>query len=506
MRIAIRADASVEIGTGHVMRCLTLADALHSQGAEIVFVCREQEGDLCGLIASREFDVLRLPRLPIGDALGWQLDAEQTAQALAEKWPCADWLVVDHYRLDARWESLLRSNTRKIMAIDDLADRPHDCDLLLDQNCQTNAEHRYDRLLPDSCRKLLGSSYAMLRKEFADARCKLRGRDDAVRRILVFFGGSDPTNETGKALRALDLVGHLNWRVDVVVGASNPNRHGIEQWCRERLNTIFHCQIPYIATLMAEADLALGAGGSTTWERCCLGLPAIVIAVADNQVNVAQATAEAGCISFLGKSADVSPENLAEAVRRLAENEEELHAIATRGMALVDGYGVERVGAALRRMLDENDCPLLVTLRRADTNDERSLFAWRNAPEVRTASFDDRVIAWEEHVRWFRASLRNTDRHLLIGEVDGQAVGVLRYDRTGREAEVSIYLVPGVAGKGWGGRMLHAGHEWVRHNLPAIDRITARILPANPASQKTFARAGYVPNGSIHVFDLESGG
>jgi UDP-2,4-diacetamido-2,4,6-trideoxy-beta-L-altropyranose hydrolase len=343
-RIAIRADASVDIGTGHVMRCLALAEALRSQGAEVVFICREQDGDLCGLIASK-FDVLRLPRLPIGEEFDWQLDAQQTTQTLADKWPCAHWLIVDHYRLDARWERSVRSVAARIMAIDDLAERRHECELLVDQNLSRDMANRYTRLVPESTRLLLGPKHALLRTEFTAARRAARRRDGALHRILVFFGGSDASNETAKALEGLRLFGRPDIAIDVVVGATNPHCDQIGRLCSALPNARLHRQVNNMAELMGAADLALGAGGITTWERCCLGLPAVVTILADNQIELTHATADYGAIVNLGAAEQLGADDYRAVLEALASSQ--LTRMAQLGEELVDGNGCSRVAQAM---------------------------------------------------------------------------------------------------------------------------------------------------------------
>jgi len=199
LKILIRTDSSVQIGTGHVMRCLTLADELRERGAEIVFVCRDFAGNLCGYTEGNLKHAAWL-------GADWQTDARQVEEIIKDFNTHPDWLVVDHYALDERWERYLRSYVKKIMVIDDLADRPHDCDLLLDQNFYENLESRYDGLAPSGCKKLLGPKYALLRPEFREERKNLRKRDGYVKRIMIFFGGSDPTNETTKALEAVRML------------------------------------------------------------------------------------------------------------------------------------------------------------------------------------------------------------------------------------------------------------------------------------------------------------
>ena len=303
MKVAFRADASIEIGTGHVMRCLTLADRLRERGATTHFLCRPLDGHLGEIITARGHG---LAWLPVRASL--DQDAKDSLEALADetRW---DWLVVDHYGLDADWESVMRGAAMKIMAIDDLADRAHDCDLLLDQNLQEPG--RYGGLVPDDCQILIGPRYSLLRPQFAAERRRLRPREGKLARLLVFFGGTDAGGETLKALEAIRLLGRPDLAADVVIGQDNPHRATIEAACHALLGATLHCQVGNMASLMAAADLFIGAGGTSSWERCCIGLPALVIATADNQIAQAEALARAGAQLYLGPAQSVTGERLA---------------------------------------------------------------------------------------------------------------------------------------------------------------------------------------------------
>jgi UDP-2,4-diacetamido-2,4,6-trideoxy-beta-L-altropyranose hydrolase len=262
-----------------------------------------------------------------------------------------DWLVLDHYRLDARWEKALRPMARKIMVIDDLADRPHACDLLLDQNLYRAPGQRYSGKVPAECRQLLGPEFALLRPEFRRARETRESRAAQIprarpsRRLFVFFGGSDPGDETSKALAALAHLGPEGADADVVVGSSNPHRHKVEAACAALGGVRFHCQVGNMAELMAEADVALGAGGTTTWERCCLGLPALVAVLADNQAELADTADESGVAVNLGRGENLRPEDYVRALRALTP--ERAQAMETRCRALVDGLGCARVATTI---------------------------------------------------------------------------------------------------------------------------------------------------------------
>ena len=335
MNIVIRADSSIEIGSGHIMRCLTLADQLVADGAKVGFVCRQLPGAMIDAIRQRGHSCMLVR--PDGEDARNDAAATHAAIGAAEDFSVSvDWLVVDHYGLDAEWEELMRPFVRNIMVIDDLANRPHDCDLLLDQNFYEGFESRYERLLPDSARCLLGPVHVLLRPEFSDARRTLRRRDGSVGRILVFFGGSDPTNQTQRVLEGIDTLRRPDICVDVVVGSANPHREGVRAFCEARPWASFHCQISNMAELIAAADLGVGAGGAAMWERCALGLPTVTVVFADNQVQTTRDVAQTGAIAYLGWASELSSVDYADAIRGLLDRPDDLGAVASKALALVD--------------------------------------------------------------------------------------------------------------------------------------------------------------------------
>lgn len=347
MNVVFRVDASMQIGSGHVMRCLTLADELALRGAGATFICRELQGNLIDFIAAKGYRVRGLPRPAVEYAptvedvahVAWlgvsqEEDAAATATALGSL-PKPQWLIVDHYALGSRWERVLTPCAGKIMVIDDLADRSHDCELLLDQNFYLDPLVRYDGLVPGTCRKLLGPRYALLRPEFATAGKNLRRRDGKIGRILVFFGGVDPSNETWKTLLALEATGAQDVVVDVVVGAGNQQKERIEEFCRDHERYHYHCQVDNMAELMVAADLAIGAGGTTTWERCSVALPSVSIVIAANQLETTQAVAWAGATVYLGTHDEVSVEEISSAVMDLKNAPERVVALGRKSLSIV---------------------------------------------------------------------------------------------------------------------------------------------------------------------------
>jgi UDP-2,4-diacetamido-2,4,6-trideoxy-beta-L-altropyranose hydrolase len=291
--VAIRADASATIGSGHVARCLSLADALRARGTRVVFLTRAFAGGGLETIRAAGFEAIPLPVRP-GYEASWlgASPADELADVRRALEPLGGLqrIVVDHYALDARWERAAREFARGILAIDDLANRPHDCDVLLDQNRLRGGEAAYAALVPAGTTLLLGPRYALLRAEFACATPRVRS--SPVERVFVFFGGVDAPDVSS---RALDALAHPDWAhvtIDVAVGAANP--HAPRLIARADARTHVQVATASIATLMERADLALGAGGTTSWERAALGLPALVVAIADNQIQLVRDLVEAG--------------------------------------------------------------------------------------------------------------------------------------------------------------------------------------------------------------------
>jgi len=488
MKIAFRVDASVQIGTGHVMRCLTLADELTQRNAQIRFVSRHLPEYLANLLEAKGYELARLDSAENDADLDelthahWldcsqAQDAKACITALSDRaW---DWLIVDHYALDSRWESRLRQSARKILAIDDIADRRHDCDMLLDQNFYADMNTRYAGKVPDHCRLLLGPRYALLREEFRQLREQVESRKGPVHRILVFFGGVDADNYTGRAIQALTDRGVADMHVDVVIGAQHPCREAIEAACL-RDHFTCHVQTNRMAELMAAADLSIGAGGGATWERCCLGLPTIAIGTAENQRRqVADAAAEG-----LVYAPDLKHEFdsvIGNHIRSLIENSCLRQLISRNAMQAVDGRGVLRVVASM-------GCGGIV-MRTAMADDSERLFSWRNDPAIRAVSRNSDFINWEDHSRWFASLLNDPNKVLLIGQRDGVPIGVVRFDIQNHRAEVSIYLVSGITG--CGRDLLCSAEIWFAQNRREINVLRADVLGGNERSHQLFLSSGY---------------
>lgn len=345
MKVAIRADASLVIGTGHIMRCLTLANAMRQAGHELIFICRNYDGNMIKFLSDTGYNVLELeapPRRPGTDdwfGITQEADCTEAIEVLPEG---IDLIVVDHYGFDESSESRLRKHVRKIMVIDDLANRPHNCDLLLDQNLVEKIHERYRRLA-DSATLLLGPDFALVRPEFRTHRDFSLARRAAgeLGSCLVFMGGSDPSDDTRKALGGILDSGRTWKRIDVVIGASYQHVQALEDKCRKLPEVRLHIQTQHMAELMMEADLAITAGGSVSWEKCVLGVPSLAVVQADNQAAIVSKLAAVGALVNLGDAKGLGSEAYSAALARLTGDR--LKALSAAAALVCDGAGTTRV-------------------------------------------------------------------------------------------------------------------------------------------------------------------
>lgn len=363
MHIAIRVDASLAIGSGHVMRCVALASFLtRNSDVRVCFVCREHRGHYCEWLIDQGYPVLRLPSpqnleseadiggTKHGNWLGvtQAQDCSESRSVLEGRvW---DWLIVDHYGLDAEWETGMRTCANRLMAIDDLADRCHNVDLLLDQNLQ-GTQNRYRNLVSSNCILLLGPQYALLRSEFSEFRAnKGYVRTGILKRILVFMGGSDPDNLTTSILRIVDRIG-IDVRIDVVMGRVAPHLNQVRNLCASIENCHLHVQTDEMAGLMWQSDLMIGAPGSATWERCSLGLPSILIPFASNQKEVGRQVARHRAAILIDGDRSLLLKSFEKIFVALVNRPHLLVKLARRAAGLTDGRGCERVVSALKSSL-----------------------------------------------------------------------------------------------------------------------------------------------------------
>lgn len=461
-----RTDASVAIGGGHVRRCLVLADALAEAGWAIGFVCGAAARSIVPALTSRGFAV--------------------TEPAAFDNAPVrCDLLVVDDYRLDAAFERAARGWAKRILVIDDLANRSHDCDVLLDQSPGRTCE-AYAGLVPKDCALLLGPSYALLDPRFRAAR-RQRRPIGKIERIFVNFGTTDTANATSLALDALG-VAQLGAGIDIVVGSAAPHLTALRaKVAALGTDASLHVDHDDMAALMRGADLAIGAGGVGALERCALGLPSAILTVADNQHDNARALAASGAALYWGDIGDRTANEIAAALKLLAGDQAGRAAMSDAAAALVDGFGAARARMSCDAPLRAKD-GRAVSLRPATFADSASMLAWQSAPGVRAYARNPAAPKPEEHERWLKARLADPDCIFNVVLCGDEPVGILRFDRLpARDAlEVSILIAAERQGLGIGGCALVLG----KRLLPQ-ERIVAAIHADNRASIRMFESAGY---------------
>jgi len=345
MQIFVRVDSSTNIGTGHAMRCLTLAKQLKKMNFDVEFISKKLGGDISQLVKKNGFKVHYLDKkLTISKSS--IKDAEQTTKIINKNRKVLPYLIIDHYDLDIKWEKRLREFVNKIIVIDDLADRKHDCDLLIDQNFYNNLKNRYNKLLSKRTVKLLGPKYAMLRDEFFEFRKKVKPRKK-FRKLLISFGGTDSTNETRKVLKSIKFLKNEKLeRVDVVFGGVNKNE--IKKLCQPIPNAKLHSNVKNIAKFMYNSDFAIGAGGSTIWERFCLGLPTYVSVVALHQKETTDALAKKECLVNIGMADIITVKRYAKILDNI--DKKKLYRISKNSLKIVDGKGTRRVANHIKKL------------------------------------------------------------------------------------------------------------------------------------------------------------
>jgi UDP-2,4-diacetamido-2,4,6-trideoxy-beta-L-altropyranose hydrolase len=481
------------------MRCLTLAEALRIKGGRCHFLCRSLPGNLIGVIREHGFEVSELLvdsngfKLPSSGAptepahaqwleCDWRLDAEQSLEAIQAIAP--DWLIVDHYAIDAKWEEMVKPHCGKLMVIDDLADRLHACDLLLDQNLGRQPSD-YSMLVPAYCTVLIGPPYALLQPVYGELHDLTPPRSGAIRRIFIFMSGADKDNLTGLALAAFIELNRSDIAVDVVVSKESPFSGKIFESAHGHRNIHFYSNLPTLAYHMAKADVAIGAGGSATWERLCLGLPSLVVTLSDNQRPAAEALNRLGLIRLLGHYSEIDKAVIKKALDELLQSDLDC-AWSERCKGAIDGKGVPRVRLALTAGSNSQ-----LTIRPAKLHDEAQILAWANNKIVRLNAFSSESISADTHRIWFRGRLERVDSYrIYMIEIDDIPIGQVRFERQGEVWEVDYSLDTILHGRGMGPHLLDKAILRLRDEVGG-GVILGRVKATNRASRRVFEALGF---------------
>jgi UDP-2,4-diacetamido-2,4,6-trideoxy-beta-L-altropyranose hydrolase len=476
MRALFRVDACASLGGGHAMRCLALADALADAGWACAIACGPETPVLVPGVARHHVLVLD------GDG--------EARQSVGTRCP-GEWdlAVVDHYGIDREFERSLRGYARRVLVIDDAPSRRHACDVLVDPTLD-RPEDAYRSLVPEGCRLLLGPAHAPLRPEFRARRkesLERRAGEATFGRILVSFGFTDPLGLTARALEAMEIA---SWRgaVDVLLGAAAPHAREVRRAvARMGGRAALHGAEADVAALMARADLVIGAPGMSSWERCCLGAPTLLVGVAGNQRDNAHALVRHGAARFVGDAEAATAERIAGALEALVREPAALAEMGRAAAGVCDGRGTLRVTMALMSVPAARS-GLEVSLGLAGADDCRTVYAWQSDERIRRYARNPRPPAWDEHRAWFAGALADPERFVCLILGGGKPAGMLRLDGVAPGTlEISVLVAPGLQGQGIGSAAI-----WLAHRMWPGQEMVAEVLPDNAASQTLFARAGFL--------------
>jgi UDP-2,4-diacetamido-2,4,6-trideoxy-beta-L-altropyranose hydrolase len=482
--LLIRADAGIAMGAGHVMRCLALAQAWQDAGGRAVFVMAQAPAAIEQRLRSESCEVVG-----ISAQAGSEDDSRKTIRLAREQ--NAEWVVVDGYQFEPDYQRLLKAAGLKVLFVDDYGHaHRYFADVVLDQNVAAD-ESLYQSREPYA-RLLLGLRYCLLRREFASWRDWKRDIPKVGRRVLVTMGGSDPENVTARVIQALSLVKRKRLGAVVALGGSNPYFEALQSAAGQNGITL-RTNVSNMAELMAEADVAISAAGSTCWELCLLGLPALLIDVAANQKAVARELDRLGCAIHLGDLESTSATKIAKQLEKLLGSQDLRRSLSQRSRELVDGAGAKRVASIVR-----GNCGLRI--RPACPDDARMLWEWANDPEVRAASFSQEFIPWETHVAWFTRKLRDQQTFIFVGEdEEGKSVGQIRFDPTpDGDLEIGISVAKASRGRGLASLLIKLGVDAV-YGKAGEKRMHAFVRANNQASVHAFEKAGFRKVGNTNV-------
>lgn len=510
MHIAIRADASANMGTGHLRRCISLAHALDGLDCRISIVCRRLDDVAAKVLRDVAWDIFWLdqPQDPTDveiDAscdpphsqwagVTWSQDATETIGHLAGLKP--DWMVIDHYAFDARWHDQVRDQLGcRVLVIDDLADRSLSADALLDQNFAYDHRTRYANVLRGKPFQMFGPRYALLGPAYRKAR--RYAMHDTVRSIGIFMGGTDPGGISSLILNVCREEAGFKGEIEVVSSSASAAVDELTKACMSAGNTRLTLDEPDLSDFFQRHDLHIGAGGGATWERCCIGPPTIAVPVASNQAGVVGALARIGalrlasmrnCGVHLVLPGSATAPDLGTEMVALMRSGKARSALSECAKTLVDGLGALRVALMLLRDT--------MTLRPARTDDAALLHAWRNHPTTREVSGNPTSISLAQHEAWLQQTIDAPDRFLFIALVGETPVGSIRFDQKQNTFTVSLYLNPDLMGLGLGSRMLETGELELQHRHGDM-LLEANVIAGNKISQSLFSRSGYT-GGPLH--------
>ena len=499
MRVVIRVDASIEIGSGHVMRCLTLAEILKENGANVQFITRKHKGNLINDIISKGFSVLELEtsssiklddKLPHSHWLGatQKQDAERSINFLKKS--RVDWLIVDHYGIDEDWQKYLKGNYQKLMVIDDLADRKHQCDILLDQTFGRQKKD-YKDLVPGACELIVGSQYALLRPEFRKWRQYSldRRKHPVIRELLINMGGIDTKNIT---TLVLEEIGNCNLPKDInitiVMGVLSPHLESIKVLAKELpYRADVKVKVSNLGEIMANSDISIGASGITTWERCCLGLPTIQLVTADNQFFLAETLSKQNIIKLVKKTSEL---------KKLLESAPDWTTdISISAKNICSGLGVYKIFNKLIDLkidLEEFGEIKLENYVNTSKSNQTLALNMRNHYMVSKFMFNQKEISEDSHMKFIQTLAERTDIRYFLVKRNQKVVGSINFSRINlhNSVEFGLYTNP-FERKNNAGRISEAAATHYAFHELGVRKLKLKVLTNNDRAINFYKKCGF---------------
>ncbi len=499
MKAIFRVDASLKMGTGHVMRCLALAKILKENGLDVGFICRKHEGNLIDKIRLSGFNVQELEVLEeteVNNKLAhscWlgatqQQDADECIDIFkAEK---IDWLIVDHYALDEQWHKRLKAYYEKLMVIDDLADRKHQCDILLDQTFGRQQDD-YVELVTEGCELLLGSQYALLRPEFSKWRkysLERRSRPE-FKQLLINMGGVDVDNITGQVvdeLKTCNLPSDIN--ITIVMGGLAPHLNVIKSKANELPYKIeVRVDIDNMAEIMANTDIAIGAAGATTWERCCLGLATIQIVIAENQIFSAKILEQHNAVQLVTKVNEIS--------QLLESSNEWLKDVGVTASQICDGMGVYKVSNKMtdyKIILEKFGEFELHNYVNLSADDKVLVLDMRNHSEIKKWMYSQDSISKKDHFKFIKSLENKIDQRYFLVKQKNNVIGSINFSEINlySSAELGIYTNPFLQLRG-SGRLIEAVASQYAFIELNVNKIKLEVFSDNEKAIYFYNKCGF---------------
>ena len=492
--IVFRADASPQIGTGHIMRCLALGQIFRKVGEGSVFVMCQITPSIRVRLESEGFGIKVLNCIP-----GSADDVEQTLLVLKDV--SASWIVLDGYNFNAAYQLTIKDSGKNLLFIDDNGCVSHYyADVVLNQNIHAS-EKLYSKREPNTT-LLLGTRYALLREEFLMWQGWKRQIPAIAQNMLVTLGGSDPENVTKKIYDAIIQL-EFNQLNVIIVAANNQYSDQMKFLIeKSKVNISLKSNVEKMSDLMAWADIAISAGGTSTWELAFMGVPMITVAIADNQCHIVEELSKDRVAVNAGWHKDITPSMIAEKISELICDPKKRSEMSQRSQALVDGNGADRVLKALKSVSSSKTIDSL-QLRRVQEGDEDFLWRLANDPDVRSASFSTKMIPWEDHIRWFRKQLNDPSCIFFIATCENIPVGQVRFEMKDEEATISISVKREYRKKNFGSNIIRISTQKI-FDSTKTKKVHGYVKIDNTASVLAFQKANYKNLGRCNIKDYNS--